>query len=182
MCQFVLIKHFEKEKKFRHLPIVVMDVGYSNEVIKFKTFYKNLEDLLASSVQSTKYQSRQFTWKTPPFVIIVSNHPSQVEHLSADRLVPYAIDDKPGHVLMEDTLTLKKLKDFADKQSKSAAQRSERIRSGPGSVQPLPHPPLGALQTNLDIGKHCLLKTTHHRIMFCLHRYSPPHGFASSLI
>ena len=144
MCQFVLIKHFEKEKKFRHLPIVVMDVGYSNEVIKFKTFYKNLEDLLASSVQSTKYQSRQFTWKTPPFVIIVSNHPSQVEHLSADRLVPYAIDDKPGHVLMEDTLTLKKLKDFADKQSKSAAQRSERIRSGPGSVQPLPHPPLGA--------------------------------------
>ena len=118
----MVIQHYKQNRAFRSLPIIIIDIPRAEGLVKQSKLYSSIEGLQSSVLSSGKYQGSKARWKTPPFVVVLSNDMPCSNKLTADRIRPFLIkNDPPAFPLDEDRVTMAALEKAKIEQDAAAA-------------------------------------------------------------
>ena len=84
--------------------------------------YSAIEGLQSTEISSGKYQGSSARWKTPAFVVVLANELPCAKKLTADRIRPFLIKNKPPAFPLDlDKVTMAKLEKAKAAQDANAA-------------------------------------------------------------
>lgn len=148
----MVIKHFKKKRAFRSLPIIIIDIPRAEGLVTKSKLYAAIEGLQSAEISSGKYMGSSARWRTPPFIVVLSNELPCAKKLTADRIRPFLIrNDPPAFPLDVDRVTLTKLEKAKEVQDATAALMEAANDSTPAvcifSDSKHPNTPVSAMYT-----------------------------------